>query len=446
VIKEFRFKAYSTEGKLISGSLMAYNKNKAKSQIGILTKRHNLRISAIEEKREFIYTVKLPNGKAVTGRQNAYTKEEVASALQRMGYQQFTIHPVLFDLKLNPSQDDVMMFIKLSTNMLKDKMSFGKILSMLAEEQSNKVMKETLLQIENQLKNGNEGKEVFKRYEDVFGRFPAFMLGLATKSGNMTEIFEATTKFIERDTEIRKSVKQALISPLFAILATLGALAYYVVDIFPSTAKMFVRFGMKTPPLTKGTLEVSDWLAKSYIFIIIGIAVPIIFLARWWSTESGKVWRDQHIIKLPLIGHLIYKQSLEIYFRVFATIYSGAGDNIETIRTAAEACRNKYMERAIKNITIPLMLKEGEAFVPAMEASEVFNRTVLTRLRTGAETGNILQAAQQISSFYEAETTYKMKALIEYIQTFVGLFIAVAITFLTVVSAEIATVSPPSPH
>jgi type IV pilus assembly protein PilC len=446
MIKEFRFKAFSAEGKLISGSLMAYNKNKAKEQIGILTKRHNLRISAIEEKREFIYTVKLPNGKSVTGRQNAFTKEEVAGALQRMGYGQFSIRPVLLDLKLNPSQDDVMMFIKLSTNMLKDKMSFGKILSMLAEEQSNKVMKETLLQIENQLKNGSEGKEVFKRYEDVFGRFPAFMLGLATKSGNMTEIFEATTKFIERDTEIRKSVKQALISPAFAILATIGALAYYIVDIFPATANMFVRFGMKIPPLTKGTLDVSNWLGKSYIFIVIGIVVPIIFVARWWSTETGKVWRDQHIIKLPLIGHLIYKQSLEIYFRVFATIYSGAGDNIETIRTAAEACRNKYIEKAIKNITIPLMLKEGEAFVPAMEASEVFNRTVLTRLRTGAETGNILQAAQQISSFYEAETTYKMKALIEYIQTFVGLFIAIAITFLTIVSAEIATVSPPAPH
>ncbi len=446
MIKEFRFKAYSNEGKLISGSLMAYNKKKAKEQIGILTKRHKLRISSIEEKREFIYMVKLPSGKTFTGRQNAFTKEEVASALQRMGYHQFKIRPVLLDIKMKPSKDDVMMFIKLSTNMLKDRMSFGKILSMLAEEQTNKVMKETLLQIENQLKNGVEGKEVFKRYEDVFGRFPAFMLGLATKSGNMAEIFEATTKFVERDTEIRKSVKQALIAPAFSIFATIGALAYYVVDIFPSTANMFVRFGMPIPPLTKGTLAMSNWLGKTYIYLLIVIIVPIIIVARWWSTEKGKVWRDQHLIKLPMIGHLIYKQSLEIYFRVFATIYSGAGDNIETIRTAADACRNKYMENAIKNITIPLMLKEGEAFVPAMEASEVFNRTVLTRLRTGAETGNILQAAQQISSFYEAETTYKMKALIEYIQTFVGLFIAIAITFLTVVSAEIATVSPPTPH
>ncbi|HNZ08102.1 MAG TPA: type II secretion system F family protein, partial [Candidatus Cloacimonadota bacterium] len=144
------------------------------------------------------------------------------------------------------------------------------------------------------------------------------------------------------------------------------------------------------------------------------------------------------------LGNLFHKMSIEIYFRVFSVIYAGAGDNIETIRTAAEACRNAWMEDQIKKITIPLMLKEGEAFVPAMEAAGIFTRTSLTRLRTGQETGNILQSAQQIAMYYEAETSYKIHNMIEYIQTFVGFFIGIAITALTVVSAEIATISPPT--
>ncbi|HPS40207.1 MAG TPA: type II secretion system F family protein, partial [Candidatus Cloacimonadota bacterium] len=94
--------------------------------------------------------------------------------------------------------------------------------------------------------------------------------------------------------------------------------------------------------------------------------------------------------------------------------------------------------------TIPMMLREGEAFVPAMEAAGIFTKTTLTRLRTGQETGNILQAAQQIATYYEAETTYKMNTMIEYIQTIVALFISIVITLLTVVSAEIATISPPT--
>jgi type IV pilus assembly protein PilC len=336
-----------------------------------------------------------------------------------------------------------MMFIKLSTNMLKDKMSFGKVLSMLAEEQTNRSMREALVQIENQLKQGAEGKEVFSHYIDIFGKFPAFMLGLATRSGNMTEIFEATNKFIERDLEIKKNVKKALISPLFAVLATLGAIVYYIIKIFPSTAELFLKYDMPLPPMTNQTLKMSDWLGVYWYYIAAAVGIPVFVIWRWWKTDNGKVWKDQHMIKLPMIGHLIHKMSIEIYFRVFGTVYSGAGDNIETIRTAAEACRNAWMEKQIKTITIPLMLKDGEGFVPAMEAAGVFTKTAITRLKTGSETGNILQAAQQIAAYYEAETTYKMNTMIEYIQTFVGLFIAVAITWLTVVSAEIATVSPP---
>jgi len=398
----------------------------------------------LKVKKDYTYKVKMPMGKDFNGRQSAFSKEEVAQALQRMGYNNFTITPVLFNIKMKPSSQDIMMFIKLSTNMLKDRMSFGKILSMLAEEQTNRTFKDALLQIENQLKQGVEGREVFMKFTDIFGKFPAFMLGLATRSGNMTEIFEATNKFIERDLEIKKNIKKALISPMFAILATIGALVYYVVDIFPSTAQLFIKYNMPLPPLTTATLKMSDWLGNNWYFLLAMVVVPIVVLWRWWATPGGKIWKDKHIIKLPLVGHLIHKSSIEIYFRVFGTIYSGAGDNIETIRTAAEACRNAYMEKQIKTITIPLMLKDGEGFVPAMEAAGVFTRTSLTRLKTGAETGNILQAAQQIATYYEAETTYKMNALIEYIQTLVGLFIAIAITLLTVVSAEIATVSPPT--
>jgi len=56
-----------------------------------------------------------------------------------------------------------------------------------------------------------------------------------------------------------------------------------------------------------------------------------------------------------------------------------------------------------------------------------------------------MQAAKMIALFYERETSYKMQGLIDSIQTFIGAFIAIVITALTVVSAEVALVSPPTP-
>lgn len=442
--KEYRFKGIGAQGKLVQGTFIAESGRAAKLHLDKIIQKYHLRVTSFEKKKDWLYKVWAEGKKKpFTGRQSAYTKQDVAQALTKMGYTRFQINPVLFDIPQKVGLADVMMFIKLSTTMLKDKMSFGKILEMLAEEQTNRTLKDALQQIESQLKGGAEGREVFARFTHVFGKFPAFMLGLATRSGSMADVFEATSKFIERDMEIQKNIKKALISPMFAVLATIGAVMYYVIKIFPATAEMFLKYDMPLPPLTKGTLDVSNWLGIYWWTIVLAIAIPIVSIWRWWATPKGRIWRDSHIVKLPVVGHLIHKSSIEVYFRVFGTIYAGAGDNIETIRTAAEACRNAWMEDRIKRVTIPLMLSEGEALVPAMEASGVFNRTTLTRLKTGQETGNILQAAQQIATYYEAETTYKMNNLIEYIQSIVGLFISLAISFLTVVSAEIATVSPP---
>jgi len=444
MLQEYRFKGYGPQGKPVQGNFSVSSPKEAKAYIAQLADKYQLRVESLDRKRDWLYKVNIPGKKPFQGRQAAYSKDEVAAALTKMGYQNFKINPVLFDLPIRPSGADVMMFIKLSATMLRDKMNFGKILEMLAEEQSNRAMKEALGQIESQLKAGAEGRDVFNQFGHIFGKFPAYMLGLATRSGNMAEVFDATSKFIERDMEIKKSIKSTLISPLFAVLATIAAMVYYVVVIFPQTAQLFLKYNMPLPPLTKGTLELSDWLGKTWWMMIIVVLIPIIIIWRWWSTPSGKIWRDKHLVKMPVVGNLFHKMSIEIYFRVFSVIYAGAGDNIETIRTSAEACRNAWMEDRIKKVTIPRMLKEGEGFVPAMEAAGIFTKTSLTRLRTGQETGTILQSAQQIATFYEAETTYKINNLIEYIQTFIGFFIGIAISVLTVVSAEIATISPPT--
>ena len=443
--KEYKYLGTTLSGKNVQGVVFASSKAAAKKQINEISEKHQLNIQSIVPKRTFLYTVTTPSGKKIKGKQAAYNKQEVAQALINIGYTNAKIEPVLLDFKSKPSFASILMFVNLSSFMLKEKMSYDRILRMLADEETNPTLKETLKKIESELKKGKEGTEVFARYEDVFGRFPAYMLGLATRSGNMSEVYDATAKFMQRDMEYRKSLRSAIMSPMLTVVFMTVAVLYYIMDIFPKTASLFLKFDMQLPPMTDFTLKMSDYLAANWWWWFLLIAAPIVAILLWWRTPDGRVWRDHMLIKLPVIGHLLHKSSIEIFFRVFAAIYSGAENNIETLHASAEACRNAYMEKGIKETAIPLMLKEGMSLVPALQKANVFNQGTLSRLKTGSETGNILQSAKQISAFYEKETTYKMQTLIEFIQTIIGAFIAIVITLLTVVSSEIATVSPPTP-
>ncbi len=442
MLKEYRYQCISKNGKPIRGIVTASNKKKAQGLIEPQIRKHGLKLQSLEKKRDFLYKVETKKGSKIKGRQSAFNKSEVSEALVKMGYKIIKIEPVLFDIAFKPPFDVIMRFIQLSSFLLKEKMAYDKILQIMADEETNPVLKDAIKKIEDELKKGKEGSEVFSKFAHIFGKFPAYMLGLATKSGNMSVVYEATAKFMERTMEYKKSLKQAFMTPAFTLVAMTGAVIYYLVEIFPSTAELFIKFGMDVPPMTQATLDMSYYLADNWLKFLIIFTIPVVILLIWFSTHNGRIARDKMMTKIPVLGSLFHKSSIEIFFRVFSAIYSGAEDNIETLRASAEACRNCWIENGVKEIAIPLMLKEGMPLVPALEEAGVFNQSTLSRLRSGEEVGNVLHSAEMIALFYEKETTYKMHGIIESIQVFIGLFIGIVITALTVISAELALVSP----
>jgi type IV pilus assembly protein PilC len=271
------------------------------------------------------------------------------------------------------------------------------------------------------------------------------MLGLASKSGNMAEIYDSTAKFLERQAEFKKSLKSALIMPMVTLVVLFGAVVYYVGYIFPATANLFRKFNIELPPMTRATLALSDFLVGNIGLILLFTIIPVVVAARFFTTEKGRFILDRYVWHLPAIGSLLHKMSIEIFCRVFYALYSGAGENIEVIRMAAEACGNKYMERQIKTIALPMMIQKGAGITEAFEATGVFTKTAISRFHSGAETGTVKHTALQLADYYEKETGYKMRNAIDYIQVIISMVIMVVLTALTIVSSETATIRPKNP-
>ncbi len=440
----FRFKATSSSGKMILKEFEAENKKDAQQKLDRLSRTNGLTIQSIEQKATYMYKVKRPGKPALTGEQEAYSKEEVERALVKLGYEIVSINKKLFELKGGVPHSEVVTFISLSADLLKQQLTFDEILNLLYEDTGNKRMKEVIKTIQKDLKDGKEGSEVYGKHEDIFGKFAAYMLSVASTSGNMGLVFESTAKFLERDAEFKKNMKRSLMMPAITVIAVIGVVLFYVGYIFPATAELFVDMGITLPPMTAKTLEVSYWLEDNWVMLLIGFMAPVLGLIYFGKTPKGKLLIDKYIIKIPVIGDLLHKTSIEIFARVFYTLYSGSGQNIEVIKVAAEACRNAYMEKQIKDIAIKRMLKDGAGLIESMEETGVFTRTAISRFRLGAESGSLRENAKQLAEYYEVQTTYKMQSVIDTISLFVNLFIMIALVGITVVSSESAVIKPNS--
>ncbi len=339
----------------------------------------------------------------------------------------------------------IVLFVRITADLLREGLSYNEILPLLAADMSNRTLREAIREINQDLKDGREGPEVFAKHQDILGRFPSYMLGVASTSGDMTAIYDSTAKFLERNEEFRKSLRQALIMPLIVAFFLLLAVVFYVAYIFPKTAELFVKFGMDLPPMTRWTLDISGFL-KDHIFLELALLGALVGGGlRFVRSRRGRLVIDRFLPRLPVIGPLLHKTSIEIFARVFHSLYTGSGENITVLRIAAEACRNTWMEKQIKQIAIPMMLRQGHGLVEALEHTQVFTRNALARFRAGVESGNLKLASLQLANYYERETTYRLRHVVDLINFSLSLTIALVMILLTLISSETAVIRPPNP-
>ncbi len=441
---ELKFTAEKINGQTIKGVIAADSVFLAKKKANLIADQNNFRLRSLEKKSTYHYKVRKGNSKPIAGEQKAFNKREVYEALALLGYKVMSVNKKIIDFSQKPTPADILMFVKVCADMLEDKMSYGEILTFVINDTRNKILKETLREISKDLKKGVDSESAFMKHKNVFGYFTAFMLGLASKSGNMAGIYRATAKFLERRYEFKRNLRSALINPVVNLLILNICIIWYVAYIFPTTAKLFLRFKMKLPPMTKFTLEMSNWLSANIWYLTSAIVLLIAAGFFVYKHPRGRVWFDKQLIRLPFIGEMLHKTYIEIFCRVFYIMYSGSAVSVIPIKTGAEAMGNKYLEEKIKKVALPMMMEKGIGISDALVATGVFPETAISKFKQGEETGNIKKAAIQLANYYESDTTYKIKNFIEWVQIIMALYITVVMILLTLVSAETAVVSPTS--
>jgi type IV pilus assembly protein PilC len=441
-VREFRFVGTSAVGEAIRGNVYAPSRRAATRRIEVLSEKHKFAPDSLEERHTFLYKVRHPSGKTVTGEQKAYAPEEVRLALERLGLEVIRVQKKLFTLQFRPSSTDLVMFVRLSANMLRRKLPFDEILALLITDTRSSSLKQVIRDLNSDLRGGVDPQQAFMKHQHLLGKFAAYMLGLAAASGNMADMFEATAKYLERKDEFQKQVRSALITPSITLAAAIGAFIWFVWYIIPAMAELFVDYNIKLPPLTAASLAFAHWMDSNYwwVFLLIVILTGIgIGLGR---TTRGRFYIHKYMIRIPYIGDLLHKLNLEVFCRVFAVLYTGSGENQDVMRISAEATGNTFLEHQIKTITIPAMMARGTDLIVAMEASGVFLPMMIARFRSGAETGGVRESAEEMADFYENETTLKMQTAVETIKTSVAIIISILVGLLTVLSAETALIQP----
>ncbi len=431
--------AKEPSGKAVQGFITASSTAEAKKRAKAHPRFRETTLVSVRKKKNFAYRVRHGN-KTIDGFQNAYTRQEVVSALERIGFDVRWVRRH-YDFRFKAASNEIVSFVGTSARLLEQKLPYTEVLQVMVNSVKDKNMKVALRDIILDLKNGVDSREAFMKQTKVFGEHTALMLGIASKSGDMTTIFKSVASLVERQAEFKKGLTSALILPAVTSLTLVGAIAFYVLFLLPKMMKLMGPLISEIPPLTKFTLGVSDWVQGNLILIMVLFVLVVGGFYSYIISAKGRLQMHKYIIKVPYVGNILRNTSVEIFCRVLGIMYGSAGENIEAMQLAAESSGNRWLAFQIKTVAIPMMLKYGTELAKALEAVNFFPEMFISRFKTAAETGAVKDTANQLADYYQMENHYAMKNMINFIEVIISVVIMGSMIFLTLLSSETASLN-----
>ena len=241
-------------------------------------------------------------------------------------------------------------------------------LRILESQQKPGRLKNALMDVGDEIESGATLSEAMAKSPKVFSRLYINMIKAGEAGGALEVILRRLSEFLERSESLKRKVKGAMIYPVVVVLVAVGILIFIMLKIVPVFQKMFEEFGLKLPPMTNLLINISNWVVKSGWYMIPLIPVVIwLFVKILRKFKHGRMGWDMYVLKWPIIGMLIEKNTMARTTRTLGTLVASGVPILEGLTITRETAGNALFERLFARVTDAI--REGETIAKPMGAN-----------------------------------------------------------------------------
>lgn len=292
--------------------------------------------------------------------------------------------------------------------------SANKAFSLIAEQAENKTLKSQLRGVTNDLASGISISQSLSQYPETFSAFFVNMVKSGEETGKLSETFIFLADYMERQYELNRKVKSALIYPTFVISVFVGVMVLMFTFIIPKLGKMITESGQPVPVYTQIVLKISDLFVNNGLMVLILVVIAVIGLIFFLKGQKGKFWLDGVKLKLPFFRVLFQKIYLARIADNLDTMLSAGIPIIRTLEVTSAVVSNRVYENIIKDVSE--QVKSGISLANAFAKHSEVPSMLSQMIRVGEETGMLGQVLKTLGKFYRREVDQAVDTIVALIE------------------------------
>ena len=309
---------------------------------------------------------------------------------------------------------DLVIFTRQLATMIDAGLAMVQSLQALAEQTTNKVMRDVIKDVTARVESGDSFSEALSKHPKVFSRLYVAMVSAGEKGGLLAEIMARLAIYLENTARLRKKVKSAMMYPTVVTVVAIGITIFLLVKVVPVFGEIYQGFGSKLPGPTQFLISLSEAVKKYFILIFLAGGGAVYGWLYFIKTPVGREFWDSRRIKLPIFGQLAHKICLARFTRTLASLIRSGVPILEVLHIVSQTVGNVVMEKAIKVASADI--ERGESISAALGKHSVFPSMIIRMITAGEQTGKIDNMLERISDFLDEEIETTLSGLTSLIE------------------------------
>jgi type IV pilus assembly protein PilC len=299
--------------------------------------------------------------------------------------------------------------------MISSGLSLLRALYVLEEQTEAPKLKNAIVAVRQDVEAGLSLSQAMAKHPRVFNDLFVAMVRAGETGGNLEEVLERVAVQLEKDDNLRRTVRSAMVYPIligvFAVLVLIGMVLF----IIPIFADMFKDLGGELPALTQFMINLSDAM-RSYWWAFLLIPVGLAFAFRKWKrTDRGGLMWDMLKLRMPMrVGDIVRKIAVARFARTLGTLTASGVPILQAIDITAKTAGNRVISDPMAEVAE--RVREGQPLAVPLARTGVFPVMVTQMLSVGEETGAVDSMLHKLADFYDDEVATMLKSLTSIIE------------------------------
>ncbi|MCL5666281.1 MAG: type II secretion system F family protein [Patescibacteria group bacterium] len=384
---KFFYKAKNQEGQIKTGTVVAQDQDRAEQLLG----ENGLVIISLEQKEENIL--------------------ESFSFLGR-----------------SVKNKDLVLFSRQLATLISARVPIIQALRILEEQIDNKYLLSIIRDLITSVENGDSLSTAMAKHDKVFGNVYTSLVRSGEVSGSLDKSLVYLADQLEKDYELRSKVKGAMTYPVF-VLSALGIVGFLMFKfVLPNLTSVLEEQGGTLPPISVGLIAFTKFFGKYWWTFLLGLAMLILGIKYYISTQAGRYQWDTLKIRLPLIGDIFRKIYLSRFARNLSTLVMGGIPIIKALEIVSEIINNVIYRDIIMDTVGKI--SAGKSISDGLSGHKEFPNLVTQMVRVGEQTAQLDDILAKLASFYEKEVDGKVATLTTLLEPLIMIVLGIGVGLL----------------